>query len=68
MASLLAVQFILYFVMSAYEEVKPLWKETITEYCPGQYHETAFFMNGSLRRIALSFTGYGLYIGLLINT
>ena len=62
----LAIQLTTYFVMDRYTKIDELWVENIRAYCP-DYEESAFFLNGSIKRSALSFTGYGLYIGLLLN-
>jgi len=52
--------------MGRYTKIDPLWVDNIRAYCP-DYEESAFFLNGSIKRAALSFSGYGLYIGLLLN-
>jgi len=66
MIASLAIQFTLNFVMSRYSKIDSLWVDNIRAYCPN-YLESGFFLNASIKRSALSFTGYGTYIGLLLS-
>lgn len=65
-ASLIGIQIFIFYIVRGRQKVDPMWEENIGKYL-GDYDQETYFLNASLKRFGLTFVGYGLYLGLLLN-